>query len=806
MRSLANLSNHYLMESDLAFFNKLLQVQHNFYSTAQKKDILVQLLHELCEFTKSSSGGLINHKNRLGDVFVNDGQIGLSHVTFENVPANSGKNYQIKKIGGQSMLICIIRDEEGIIGLLYLIRSGPAFTAKDYASIKSAIPVLNGMLAFINLFENTAADLAIQLRKTASLQSLIASLDDIILELDEQTVIKKVWVKDSTKLFMPPEHFIDKTLTEVMGSFASVFVECIQALLISGERQECIYPDFDPNKDLWYCAKFQKIDAGEEGGVRVICVIEDITSKKLMSDQLQQNTVELKRINNLLDIGLDISKMGGWEYQLLSRDLFVTRQINDIKDLAHDVVLDYKSVFNYFDHSNKIILLKTLSEAFRGPKSFDIELELTSALNNKKWVRIAGVPVLENEKVQSFRGILKDISHNRKNEEELVAAKNLAEQVARKRTEILSIMSHEIRTPLNGIIGICNLLDQKDFPDLQTREYIGHLSFSSNHLLNLVNDILDLEKIENKKMELNESEGDLSALVANIMKQFHSLAEVKGLELKFYRDEEIPASIVFDELRLGRILNNLIGNAIKFTEKGEIAVSLTVLSKKDDNVRVLFKVKDTGIGIPEHLHNLIFDKFHQVQQASHRQQQGTGLGLSITKGLVNMFKSEIMLRSRMNEGTVFEFEIDFKVVQRSVQRKVLTKEALIRNFPPGMKLLIVDDNPVNLLVAKRQLENFGIDAEQADNGYTALTMLNEKAFEIVLIDLHMPGMDGYQLARRVQVEQPSTKVIIFTADILEEVRMRLRAMGILYVLSKPFKPDEMHKLLLEVVNDQSNPF
>ena len=801
MRSLADLSNNYLKESDLTFFNKLLQFQNAFYLTEHKEEVLVQLLHELCEVTQSSCAGLINNKNRLADIFVNDGQVGLLHATFQNTHANAGKSYEIKKVGDQSMLICSIRDADGILGLLYLIRSGSAFTSKDYAGIKSAMPVVNGMLSFINLSDKTAPELAIQLRKTASLQSLIESLDDIILELDEYTVIKKVWVKDKTKLFMPPELFIEKTLAEVMGGFAYVFIERIQALLISGERQECVYPDFDLNKNLWYCAKFQKIDVGNEG-VRVICVIEDITSKKLMSDQLQQNTAELKRINNLLDIGLDISKMGGWEYHLLSRDLFVTRQINDIKDLSHDVVLDYKTAFDYFDHSNKIILLNALTEAFKESLPFDIELELTSATQQKKWVRLAGIPVFENGAVQSFRGILKDITHNRKNQEELIAAKNLAEQIARKRTEILSIMSHEIRTPLNGIIGICNLLDQKDFPDPQTREYIGHLSFSSNHLLNLVNDILDLEKIENKKMELNESEGDLSAWVGNIIKQFDSLAEVKGLELKFHADEGIPSVIVFDALRLGRILNNLIGNAIKFTEKGEIVVSLTTISKKEDVVRVRFKVEDTGIGIPDHLHNLVFDKFHQVQQASHRQQQqGTGLGLSITKGLVSLFKSEIILRSRIDEGTVFEFEIDFKIVKKPELRKVFKGEEQVRNILPGLKLLIVDDNPVNLLVARRQLVNFGIDAEQADNGYTALTMLKEREFDIILIDLHMPGMDGYQLARQVQIDHPATKVVIFTADILEEVRMRLTEMGILYVLSKPFNPDEMHELLLEVINN-----
>ncbi|SHG32409.1 response regulator [Pedobacter caeni] len=804
MQSFADFSNNYLTAPDLAFFNKLLQFQSAYYSTLHKDEVLEQLLSELCEVTQSNSAGLINNNNRLGDVFVNNGQVGLLHATLKKTGNIPTKEYQIKKIGEQSMLICSIRDGEGVVGLLYFIRSGPPFTAESYGLIKSAIPVLSGILAYMNLSGKMVPELNMQLKRTASLQALIESLDDIILELDENTVIKKVWVKDKTKLFMPPELFIDKSLTEVMGGFAYVFIECIQELLITGERQECVYPDFDINKDLWYCAKFQKIDAGkDEEEIRVICVIEDITAKKLMSDQLQQNTVELKRINNLLDIGLDISKMGGWEYHLYSRELFVTRQINDIKDLNHEFVLNYKSILDYFDHDNKLILLNTLNEAFKESQPFDLELELTSAIKNKKWVRIAGVPVLENGTVQSFRGILKDITHNKKSQEELIAAKNLAEQVARKRTEILSIMSHEIRTPLNGIIGICNLLSQTDFPDLQVKEYVDHLSFSSNHLLNLVNDILDLEKIENKKVELHETEGDLSFLVGNIVKQFQSMAELKGLELKFHTDQHIPGTIVFDELRLGRILNNLIGNAIKFTEKGEVVVELKATAFNEERVKVRFKVKDTGIGIPEHLHNLVFDKFHQVQQASHRQQQGTGLGLSITKGLVSLFNSEIFLSSKVNEGTVFEFEIEFMIVKKTELRKVLKGEAHSRRILPELKLLIVDDHPVNLLVAKRQLGNFGIEAEQADNGYTALAMLNTMNFDIILIDLHMPGMDGYQLARKVQVDYPQTKVIIFTADILEEVRMRLAEMGILYVLSKPFNPDEMHQLLLEVINNKS---
>ncbi|WP_370576743.1 sensor histidine kinase [Pedobacter sp. N36a] len=175
-----------------------------------------------------------------------------------------------------------------------------------------------------------------------------------------------------------------------------------------------------------------------------------------------------------------------------------------------------------------------------------------------------------------------------------------------------------------------------------------------------MNDILDLEKIENKKMELLENEVRLVTFVRNIQKQFQSLAKNKGLDLRYYHDEHILELGNVDDLKLGRILNNLIGNAIKFTDAGHVSIYLTMVKLSDEEVRLCFKIEDTGI--PEHLHSLVFDKFHQVQQATYRQQQGTGLGLSITKGLVDLFKSKIILKSKIEGGTSFEFLIDFKMV------------------------------------------------------------------------------------------------------------------------------------------------
>jgi len=631
-----------------------------------------------------------------------------------------------------------------------------------------------------------------------NLQSLIEALDDLILELTEQAVIKRVWTKDKTKLFMPPEFFINKSIPEVFGEFGNIFIDCIDKLLTTGERQQCVYPDFDKNKNLWYCAKFQKIDSSKTD-TRIICVVEDITVKKQMTDQLEKNSRELKRINDLLEIGHEISKMGGWEYNTATKEVFLTKQIYEINESEDNSIINCNLIPQSFDRENRVKLLKALKTILNQNAPFDIELKLITAKKNKKWVRASAVPVIEGDNVRLFRGILKDITHNKNNEFELIEAKNLAEQIARKRTETLSIMSHEIRTPLNAIIGISNLLDQATSSNRDTKEYIDHLKHSSNHLLHLINDILDLEKIESKKMELNEGPTNLISLVNNVYKHFLPSAKAKDLLLTFNHDHQIPESLMIDDLRLRRILNNLIANAIKFTEKGEVSITLATILNQHNRASILFKISDTGIGIPEHLHNLIFDKFHQVQQDSHRQQQGSGLGLNITRGLVRLFNSQIHLTSKPSIGSTFEFQIDFKKsIPLQPENKSMTNEF---DFPPlpDFKLLIVDDNITNLLVASRQLSRFGINADKAENGYAAIELLKEQKFDVVLVDLHMPGMDGYQLAKHIQENYPETKVIIFTADVLEEVRLRLKEMGILYILSKPFKPEEMFELFLEVL-------
>lgn len=628
-----------------------------------------------------------------------------------------------------------------------------------------------------------------------------SSLDGVILELTEETVIKRLWVKDYEKRFLSSDFFKHEEFITFAELFPEVFSESIAKLKKSGEQQICIYADFENDKKKWYRAKFRRVYSGSDE-IRVICEIDDITLEQTMSDQLEAKTVEIDRINNLLDIGMEISQMCGWEYDLNTQELLVTRQFSNILEANDMIMPGPNEIMKHFSSAHRYLLLRKLKKSFENRCNFDLELELICISGNKKWVRIAGVSNSENGGASFFRGILKDISANRRHQLELIAAKNMAEQIAIKRTEILSIISHEIRTPLNAIIGICNLLNQIELEKQDVLDLIRHLNISSNHLLDLVNDILDLEKIRNKKMELNESETDIIVLTEHIKAQFLPLTKSKKLKLITSFDKKIPQFVIVDELRLSRILNNLVSNAIKFTETGTVSIKLETVERCKGSVKILFRVTDTGIGIPDHFHNLIFDKFIQIEQASHRKQQGTGLGLSITKGLLKLFKSEINLISTPGKGTTFKFEIEFKLPKNlRLKHSAKSKEKILKPLPQ-FNLLIVDDNESNLLVAKTQVRNFGILADLADGGREALEILKRKCYDIILIDLHMPDMDGYALAREVHRLYPKIRRIIFTADGLLEVRKRLKIMGISYILPKPFKPEEMHSILLRALRDK----
>lgn len=640
--------------------------------------------------------------------------------------------------------------------------------------------------------------------QAAHLQSLITSLEDIVFEIDANQTFKNVWVSDERILFMPREQFLGKKIADVMGSQAAIFTEPVKEAVRKGVSQELVYHHIDANINKWYKAKIKPVFISSDPGKYILTLsIQNVTEQKLAEIALEEAKDKLEFAVQLLDVSQELSKTAGWELDLSTLEVFCTRQAYTLFDLPEDFKFTFQNTRPFFVGDDFDILMNHAMEAATDKKSYNAEVRIITAKGVKKWVYATGIPVIKGNIVIKLRGALMDITSNKGIEQELIDAKNEAEYAFNVKSDFLSIMSHEIRTPLNCIIGITNLL-KLDHVE-KHKEYIDNLTFSANHLLSLINNILDLTKIESGQVELVNSEVNLIQLTENIKNQFDTLAADKGIKLESMFSGDIPEIVIADPIRLGQILNNLLGNAVKFTDQGVVTLLIELVSNNSTEVNIRFTVKDTGIGIPESLHESVFENFKQVQQSPYRKHTGTGLGLAITKKLLKLYDSNITLKSKPGLGTEFQFEVSFGLPQNQV---IVGSKDIPDNLTDcpkelsGLRTLIVEDNIINMMVAKKQLEYFGIKPDCAGNGAEALELLNTNSYHVALVDLHMPDIDGYMLAGLILKQFPDTHIVIFTADIMTEVKTRFANMGIYDILSKPFNPESMYKILLNVSLDK----
>lgn len=652
------------------------------------------------------------------------------------------------------------------------------------------------------LMPNEADDQKLQ-ELTAHLQSLITSLDDIVFEVDGNHIFRNVWVSDPNMLFMPKEDFLGKSITEVMGANASTFIAPLNEAIRTGKVQEIIYKHLDHTIEKWFKARIKPvaINAKLENYILVFS-IQDISTQKLSELALEEAKQQLEMRNDLLDLSQNLSFTAGWEYDLVSGNIFWTKQAYALFDVEENYPLSSESLQSFLGVEGWNLLNQSAGTAIKQFQPYNLELSFTSAKGAKKWVQAIAIPVSHGNRVIMMRGALMDITLKKENELALINAKNTAEKASQTKSEFLSVMSHEIRTPLNGIIGIANLLKMNHTIDQE--DYIGNLIFSADHLMQLINEILDLTKMENEKLELMLTEVDLFRLVKNIRNQFKSMAESKGILLKTYLDDDIPQWIIADPTRLSQMLNNLISNAIKFTDQGEVTLLIKQVSSTPASVLLNFTIKDTGVGIPMELQGHVFESFKQIQQATNREHSGTGLGLTITQKLAELHNSKVYLESQVSKGSEFHFQIRFDIATKQDQEDAipLVFSSLEKKLT-GLKVLLVEDNLINSMVAKKQLEYFGIFADCASDGKEALRLMENNFYHVALLDLHMPGIDGYALAQLVRAQYPQIHLIIFTADIMLDVKQRFAKINVYDFLNKPFAPEKMFEVLLKVANDRN---
>ncbi|WP_299754875.1 PAS domain-containing hybrid sensor histidine kinase/response regulator [uncultured Pontibacter sp.] len=409
-------------------------------------------------------------------------------------------------------------------------------------------------------------------------------------------------------------------------------------------------------------------------------------------------------------------------------------------------------------------------------------------LNSTLVVDAAGKPAL-------CRTTVFNITDRKKYEMELLKAKNKAEDASRVKAEFLSTISHEIRTPINAIIGIVHLMRNTELTPQQV-EYLSVLGNSTQNLLKLINDILDFSKIEAGKVSLDVESVHIRELVASVLHGFEAKAEEKGLLLSSKVAKKIPKYLVLDSLKLVQVLNNLISNAIKFTTKGTVTLKLKLKKLEEGTATIKFEVVDTGIGIAPDKLDLVFEDFAQANANINRTYGGTGLGLAISQRLIALHSSKLKVKSEQGVGSCFYFTLKLKVGEKQPLAK---QHKTDKRSAKGVELLLVEDNKINVYVLTQFLKSWGVRFDTVDNGEKAVEQIVQQDYDLVLMDLQMPVMDGYEATRRIRsmAEERFSNVPIFalTATAQVDYENRLKTSGFNGILTKPFNPDKLYSLI-----------
>lgn len=370
-------------------------------------------------------------------------------------------------------------------------------------------------------------------------------------------------------------------------------------------------------------------------------------------------------------------------------------------------------------------------------------------------------------------------------------------EASKSKDEFLSTMSHEIRTPLNAVTGLSNILLMDDYLPKQA-ENLKALKYSSEHLLGLINDLLDFDKIKSGKIKLVEKDFNLKYFLENIKSHFELRTKEKGINFQLITSNTIPENIIGDELKLTQIIKNLLSNSLKFTKKGSITLSVKNLGINKNIINIEFKVIDTGIGIIKNKQKTIFESFVQAHPETSIKYGGTGLGLSISKKLLLLQNSNLSVESELGKGSTFSFVINFKLSNRLNLYKPEMIKMQTHFSPLDLKVLVAEDNKMNVLILKQFFKKWKIDYKLAKNGEETLKILNHEDFDLILMDIQMPILNGYEatkIIRNLPNYKSKTPIIALTAFAQTDIKKKTELYKMNGFMGKPFNPIKLYNLL-----------
>jgi len=503
------------------------------------------------------------------------------------------------------------------------------------------------------------------------------------------------------------------------------------------------------------------------------------------AEQDFQRAMEIhKEMGERLGLGMAYCKLGS---------LYIkTNQLNKAKHIL-EKALQFSTTHNiiYIKFKSNYQLYRIYKIEQNTVKSLEY---LEHYLNEKETViNTQTLKIIENYELITKMKSFEKAAQLEKERTHIMQNQARAEHTAQVKQNFLSTMSHEIRTPLNAVITITSLLNERVEPE--EKQLLDSLKFASNNLLMIINDILDFSKLETGRVQLECQPCNLVILIKNLSATYNNMARAKGLQAELNIDEQVAGAYEVDETKLSQILNNLISNAIKFTEKGKVTVSLKHIENHDDHDTLRFIITDTGVGIPEDFVEEMFDSFSQPKAITTRKQGGSGLGLAIVKKLVELHQSRINFKSIIGKGSEFHFDITFKK-SVSVQKEVKQNLNQLQN----KVALLADDNMINAMVARKLLSKWGILTEHAVNGLDAIEKSKSKLFDFILMDIHMPEMNGFDATIHIRnhcIFNNNTPIFALTADVTAESNAEYSTYFNGF-LRKPIEIEKLYQALLNV--------
>lgn len=562
---------------------------------------------------------------------------------------------------------------------------------------------------------------------------------------------------------------------------------------------------------------------GEEGMLRqIVVLLHDITREKRIETQFEHSRM-------LSEEAARVARLGTWEYDVSGSRLHWSATTKEIHEVEADFEPDLETAVHFYKPGKSRERMESLVRtAIEEGAHFDEELQIVTAQGRERWVRAIGHAEHENGQCIRIFGVFQDITPLVEQREELARLARSAEEANLAKSQFLANMSHEIRTPLNGIIGMADLLSESDGVTAEHSEFIDIIRRSGTDLLSLINDILDFSKIEAGRMDLEIQSFSLRQLLSEVFDLFRNKAENRGLDFNCEVAQGVPNPVKGDPLRIRQVLNNLVANAIKFTDKGRIDVRVDPAENvggyasdvSDKQTYLRFTVNDTGIGIEKSVMIKLFKEFSQVDSSTSRIYGGSGLGLAISKNLVELMGGQIGVESEPGNGSTFWFRLSLPCENKDPDNRAdavaladaaaSTEPAVVEpmplpsgadaDSPIGTRILFAEDNKTNQFLAAALFKHSGLHLDFVENGLEALQALKRKPYDLILMDVQMPQMDGNEATRRIragQAGEPNRHVPILavTAHTQPEDRQKCLDAGMNDYLAKPINRKAMFDLI-----------